>query len=86
MQDADPTLCTLADLKLGEVAIIDSFSNESMALRLIEMGCNPGERVKINNFAPLGDPIAIFVSGYLLSLRKQEALTVLVRPLGVGQD
>ena len=72
---------TLAGLKLGETAVIDSFTDEKMALRLIEMGCNPGEVVKINNFAPLGDPIAIFVSGYLLSLRKQEASTVIVRPI-----
>ena len=72
---------TLANLKLGEMAVIDSFTDEAMAIRLIEMGCTPGETVKINNFAPMGDPIAIFVSGYLLSLRLQEASTVRIRPM-----
>ncbi len=39
----------------------------------------PGEEVVVERFAPLGDPMAILVSGYLLSLRKAEASTVLVR-------
>ena len=72
---------TLATMKVGESATIDSFTNEEMALRLIEMGCSPGEVVCVKHFAPLGDPIAIFVAGYLLSLRKQEAATVIVKPL-----
>jgi ferrous iron transport protein A len=45
------------------------------------MGCTPGEIVTVDNIAPMGDPIAIFISGYLLSLRKQEASTVLVKPV-----
>lgn len=68
----------LARLKIGQRAIIDSFSDNQMALRLLEMGCIPGEIVEVNSIAPLGDPIAITVSGYLLSLRKAEASTVLV--------
>ena len=43
------------------------------------MGCLPGEKIKLSNIAPLGDPIAIEVSGYLLSLRKQEAATIVVK-------
>lgn len=72
---------TLATMKLGEKAIIDSFTDTDMSLKLLEMGCTPGEVVKIDKIAPMGDPIAIFISGYLLSLRKQEASTVLVRPM-----
>ncbi len=72
---------TLANMKLGERAIIDSFMNQEVSLKLLEMGCTPGEEVVIDNIAPLGDPIAIFISGYLLSLRKNEAATVMVKPL-----
>lgn len=39
----------------------------------MEMGCIPGEAVVIENIAPLGDPIAIQVAGYSLSLRKNDA-------------
>ena len=68
----------LSELKIGERAVIDSFTDQHMALKLLEMGCTPGEVVKLDRIAPMGDPIAITVSGYLLSLRKSEASTVLV--------
>jgi ferrous iron transport protein A len=74
----------LAQLKLGQSAVIDSFTDKQMALKLLEMGCTPGEVVKIDHVAPMGDPIAIRVSGYLLSLRKAEASTVLVSLLAAN--
>ena len=73
-----PLMKNLAQLKIGEKAVIDSFSDNKMALRLLEMGCTPGEIIVIDRIAPLGDPIAVSVSGYLLSLRKAEASTGLV--------
>jgi ferrous iron transport protein A len=42
------------------------------------MGCIPGERVLVEQVAPLGDPISVSVSGYHLSLRINEAETILV--------
>ena len=71
-------MCTLAELKKGQTAIIDSFSDLAISAKLMEMGCVPGELVTLEKFAPMGDPIAVKVSGYLLSLRKAEASTVLV--------
>lgn len=68
----------LSQLKLGESAVVDSFTDKVMALKFLEMGCTPGELVKLTRIAPLGDPIAISVSGYQLSLRKSEASTILV--------
>jgi len=70
---------TLADLRLGETAIIDSFTDKEISLKLLEMGCLPGEVIQVRNVAPLGDPIAIFVSGYILGLRKAEASSVIVK-------
>jgi len=67
---------TLDTLKIGQTATIQSFKDSFLSLKLIEMGCLPGETVKLTNIAPFGDPIAIEVSGYLLSLRKEEASTV----------
>ena len=68
----------LSELKIGQSAIIDSFTDKQMSLKLLEMGCTPGELVKLDRIAPMGDPIAISVAGYLLSLRKSEAATILV--------
>ena len=50
---------TLADLRLGEKATIDSFTDGELSVKLLEMGCLPGEQVELKNTAPLGDPIAI---------------------------
>ncbi len=47
----------------------------------MEMGCVPGEIVKIEQVAPLGDPISVCVAGYSLSLRKSEANDILVEEL-----
>lgn len=74
----------LSELKVGESATIDSFTDKHTSLKLLEMGCTPGEVVKLDYIAPLGDPIAIRVSGYLLSLRKSEASTVLVSLLAAN--
>lgn len=70
---------TLDTLKLGQSATIQEFTDDFLSLKFIEMGCLPGEKVKLCNIAPFGDPIAIEVSGYLLSLRKQEASTIIVK-------
>jgi ferrous iron transport protein A len=68
----------LSEIGLGKTAIIDSFENDDIFLKLMEMGCVPGERVRIDQFAPLGDPISISVSGYHLSLRLDEAKMIWV--------
>ncbi|MBL0047439.1 MAG: ferrous iron transport protein A [Bacteroidetes bacterium] len=68
----------LAELLPGDSAVILSFTDLEMSLKFLEMGCIPGELVRLERTAPLGDPIAISVAGYLLSMRKAEAATILV--------
>lgn len=75
-KDKKPT--TLADLQLGDSAVILSIDNESLAIHFMEMGCVPGERIVLQDKAPLGDPIAIKVAGYKLSLRLEDAQHILV--------
>ena len=68
----------LSELKVGAVARILSFENNELFLKLMEMGCVPGEYVRVEQIAPLGDPISITVSGYNLSLRVSEADSIFV--------
>lgn len=68
----------LSELKTGEIATIRSFENNDIFLKLMEMGCVPGETIKVEQVAPLGDPISVSVSGYHLSLRINEAETIFV--------
>jgi ferrous iron transport protein A len=63
----------LSELEPGTVARIHSFENNELFLKLMEMGCVPGELVRVEQIAPLGDPISISVAGYSLSLRLDEA-------------
>jgi DtxR family transcriptional regulator, Mn-dependent transcriptional regulator len=46
--------------------------------RLAEMGLCRGTIVEVERVAPLGDPILVNVRGYSLSLRKDEAMAVLL--------
>lgn len=68
----------LSELKIGQKAIVRAFSNDVLSSKLVEMGCLPGEEISLSRTAPLGCPLAVTVSGYELSLRKQEADTVLI--------
>ena len=69
----------LTELKPGEKGTIEGFTNPDLALKLMEMGCIPGEIVIIEQVAPLGDPISIRVAGYSLSLRLNEADQILLK-------
>ena len=63
----------LSELEPGTVARIHSFEKNDLFLKLMEMGCVPGELIRVEQIAPLGDPISITVAGYNLSLRLDEA-------------
>jgi Fe2+ transport system protein FeoA len=71
----------LSELDSGRRARILSFENNDLFLKLMEMGCVPGELVRIDQIAPLGDPISISVAGYSLSLRLNEAENIFVEEL-----
>ncbi len=69
----------LSQLTIGKKGIIKEFTDLEMSVKLMEMGCLPGEEISIQRIAPLGDPIAVNVSGYQLSLRKREASTIILQ-------
>ena len=71
----------LSEVKVGKTVIIHSFEKDDIFIKLMEMGCIPGEKVKVEQVAPLGDPISITVSGYNLSLRINEAEKILVEEI-----
>lgn len=65
----------LGDLKPGQQGQILKLDNTIGPLRrrLMDMGVIPGELIKVEKVAPMGDPIEVTVKGYNLSLRKSEA-------------
>ena len=70
---------SVRDLKIGERGVICCLQDPEMGLKLLEMGCIPGTEVKMNSRAPFGDPITIIVNDYTLSLRLDEAETILLK-------
>ena len=68
----------LSDLKTGQEAIIKVINSKEILLKLMEMGCLPGEKIVVEKIAPMGDPISISVSGYHLSLRLNEADQIII--------
>ena len=70
---------TLDQLHRGERArIVDVEGDDTISVRLMEMGLTEGEEIELIDFAPLGDPIEFAVRGYRLSLRTEEARRVLI--------
>lgn len=63
----------LSELRPGERAIIRSYTDNETYLKLMEMGCVPGENVVMEQIAPFGGPVSVKIAGYSLSLRKNEA-------------
>lgn len=77
MNDTIKTI-PLTQLPYKQKAIIRSFGETELYVKLLEMGVIPEEEIAVELSAPLGDPIAVSVAGYQLSLRKEEASNILV--------
>ncbi|HOJ47705.1 MAG TPA: ferrous iron transport protein A [Bacillota bacterium] len=68
---------TLSELKAGKEGIVTKVGGEgALRLRLLDMGIIPRTRVKVQKTAPLGDPIQIFLRGYNLTIRKDDASVI----------
>jgi ferrous iron transport protein A len=69
----------LNTLRPGESAVIAEIAgDDSLAMRLMEMGVLEGESISMIGTAPFGDPLEFEIRGYRLSLRKAEAERVLL--------
>ena len=69
----------LADLKVGEKGVMCMISDRDLEQKLLEMGCTPGEKIQLVRKAPFGGPIAILVSSYILSIRKDDAKKIAIK-------
>ena len=64
---------TIANLKKGEKAIIKDFDADVIPLKLLEMGCLPGNMVELLQIAPFGDPLFLDINGSHLAIRLETA-------------
>lgn len=66
-------MLTIADLQKGQRAVIKSFSVELVPMKLLEMGCLPGNEVTLVQQAPFKDPLYLNINGCHLAIRKETA-------------
>lgn len=69
---------TLADLKRGEQGIIKDVSSIHIPLKLLEMGCLPGNTVELVQVAPFADPMYLNINGTHLAIRKETAIHIVI--------
>ncbi len=71
---------TLSNIANGEEVDIIQIESSRLRVKLLEMGLLEGKSLRVLFRAPFGDPIAVDVNGYVLSLRLNEARLVHVKP------
>jgi len=81
MRPASPdplnNLDTLDTLPLGQRGVVAGLRGMGpVQQRLLDMGVSAGAEVEVLRYAPLGDPIEIYVRGFHLTLRRAEAALV----------
>lgn len=67
---------TVADLKRGQKGIIKEFADDLLPIKLLELGCLPGNEIELVQIAPLNDPIYINVNGSHIAIRREMALQI----------
>lgn len=70
---------TLADIQRGERVLITDVSSIHIPLKLLEMGCLPGNYVELVQVAPFHDPLYLNINGTHLAIRKETATHILIK-------
>ncbi|WP_127846533.1 FeoA family protein [Psychroflexus aestuariivivens] len=66
-------MLTIIDLKKGQKAIIGEMNSDDIPLKLLEMGCLPGNEVELVQIAPFKDPLYLNINDTYLSIRRETA-------------
>lgn len=78
---------TLNELKTGQSAVITSVGGDgALRCRLLDMGLIPKTKVMIRKVAPMGDPIELFLRGYELTIRLEDAEKITVVPNEITEE
>lgn len=66
----------ISNLAIGQKAIIKDFDINNIPLKLLEMGCLPGNFVEIVQVAPFGDPLYLNINDCHLAIRLETASAI----------
>ena len=77
---------TIASLKKGQRGITKSFSVDVVPLKLLEMGCLPGNEVSLVQVAPFHDPLYLNINGSHVAIRKETAAQIEIELISNPED
>ena len=66
-------MITLDQIEKNQRGRIVEIDTDLLPLKLIEMGCLPGNDVHLEQLAPLKDPMYLVIDGCHLAIRKETA-------------
>lgn len=69
---------TVAQLKRGQKGIIETFPDDLIPIKLLELGCLPGNTVEVIQIAPFKDPIYLDINGTHLAIRRSMAEKIVI--------
>ncbi len=74
-------------LEIGKSAVITGVGGENaLRCRLLDMGLIPKTKVTVRKAAPMGDPIELFLRGYELTIRLEDAKRISIEPISEKGD
>ena len=73
MGDSNATI-----LKKGQSARITDINIDEIPLKLIEMGCLPGNDIELIQIAPMGDPLFFNVNDSKVAIRRKTASAIYI--------
>ena len=68
----------VSDLKIGERGYITEINIDEIPLKLLEMGCLPGNFIELIQIAPFGDPYYFNINDSHVAIRKETAKEIIV--------
>ena len=73
---------TLDTLKIGEHAIVKKINSKNdIKRRLLDIGMTEESQVECVLCSPFGDPIAYWIRGALIAIRKEDAQNIIVEKI-----
>ena len=71
---------TLDQLPVGGKGIVTAVNGKgALRRRLLDMGITPKTMIMVRKVAPMGDPIELYLRGYELTLRQEDAQQIEIR-------
>lgn len=67
---------SLESIANGTTVYVKRVKASALRVKLLEMGFSEGRELRVLFRAPFGDPIAVDIGGYVLSLRRDEASNI----------